>query len=141
MPPEIAVNYLAVIACVVAAMPVGFLWFGPLFGKAWAKAMGMEDVKPDGADMAKSMIIYAVGNLLIAFVLAHSLAIWRPSTWGAGQDVGAYIYALNVALWAVFVGEMRAWLASPRVLKAMNRIGGSFLIGAGALTAVVGRTS
>ena len=45
--------------------------------------------------------------------------------------------ALNVALWAVFAGEMRARFASPRVLKAINRIGGSFLIGAGALAAVV----
>ena len=120
MPPDIAVNYLAVAACVVAAMPVGFLWFGPVFGKAWAKGMGMEDVKPDGAAMAKSMIIFAVGNLLIAFVLAHSLAIWRPSTWGAGEDAGAYVFALNAALWT-WVGffvplqigrvawEMRGW--------------------------------
>ncbi len=49
--------------------------------------------------------------------------------------------ALNVALWAVFVGEMRARFASPRVVKAINRIGGSFLIGAGALTAVVRQSS
>ena len=34
MQPEIAVNHLAVAVCVVVGMPVGFLWFGPLFGKA-----------------------------------------------------------------------------------------------------------
>ncbi len=49
--------------------------------------------------------------------------------------------ALNVALWALFAGEMRARFASPRVLKAINRIGGSFLISAGALTAVVRQSS
>ena len=78
MQPEISVNYLAVAVCVLVAMPVGFLWFGPLFGKAWAKHMGMEDMEqPDGAAMTKSMVIYAFGSLLIAFVLTHRL-VMRP---------------------------------------------------------------
>ena len=37
MVPEFTINYVAVIACVVAGMPVGYLWFGPLFGKPWAR--------------------------------------------------------------------------------------------------------
>ena len=50
MQPEININYLAVVACVIGAVPIGFLWFGPLFGKAWAKHMGMEDMEqPDSA--------------------------------------------------------------------------------------------
>jgi hypothetical protein len=32
MLPIMNVNYLAVLTCAVLAMPVGFLWFGPLFG-------------------------------------------------------------------------------------------------------------
>ena len=100
MPPEIAVNYLAVIVCVVVAMPVGFLWFGPLFGKAWARHMGMENMeKPGGAAMGKSLALYALGSLLIAWVLAHSIEIWRPSTWNAGEDVAAWVYGLNGAFW------------------------------------------
>ena len=99
MPPEISVNYLAVIVCVVVAMPLGFLWFGPLFGKAWAAGMGMNfEEKPEG--MARSMILYGVGSLLIAFVLAHSIAIWRPSTWNAdATDAGSWLFALNGAIW------------------------------------------
>jgi hypothetical protein len=100
MQPQIAVNYLAVIVCVLVAMPVGFLWFGPLFGKAWAKQMGMENMQPPGGGaMAKSMVIYALGSLLIAFVLAHSIAVWRPSTWNAGEDQAAWVYGLNGAFW------------------------------------------
>ena len=100
MQPETTINYLAVLACVLAAMPVGFLWFGPLFGKAWAKDMGMEDMEqPDGAAMVKSMTLYALGSLLIAFVLAHSIAVWRPSTWGVGPDDASWVYALNGAVW------------------------------------------
>jgi hypothetical protein len=48
MMPTITVTYLAVLACAIAAMPVGFLWFGPLFGKAWARHMGFGDMQPGG---------------------------------------------------------------------------------------------
>ena len=80
MPPEISVNYLAIAVSVLVSMPLGFLWYGPLFGKAWAKHMSMEDMQQPGArEMIKSLLIYAIGSLLIAFVLAHSLEVWRPS--------------------------------------------------------------
>lgn len=72
MHPEILVNHLAVIVCVAVAMPLGYLWYGPIFGKAWATQMGM-DHEEQPAGMAKSLILYAVGAFLIAFVLAHSI--------------------------------------------------------------------
>jgi hypothetical protein len=100
MQPEIVVNYLAVLACVVGAMPVGFLWFGPVFGKAWARHMGFENMEPPGgAAMVKSMGLYLLGSLLIAFVLAHSIEVWRPSTWSVGEDQPDWVYALNGAGW------------------------------------------
>jgi threonine/homoserine/homoserine lactone efflux protein len=47
--------------------------------------------------------------------------------------------AANVALWAVLAGEMRARFRSPSTLRLVNRIGGSFLIGAGLLAAAARR--
>ena len=100
MQPEIAINYLAVGLCVLVTLPIGFLWFGPLFGKAWAKQMGMEDMaQPTGRDLAKSMLLFAGGSLLIAWVLAHGIAVWRPSTWNAGVDQAPWVYGLNGAFW------------------------------------------
>ena len=56
MLPTMTINYLAVLACAIVAMPVGFLWFGPLFGKAWARHMGFGDMQPpDAGSMGKSM--------------------------------------------------------------------------------------
>ena len=49
--------------------------------------------------------------------------------------------ALNTALWVVLVGEMRSRFRTPSTLRLINRIGGSFLIGAGLLTAVARRTA
>ncbi len=98
MEPQISVNYLAIAVCVAIAMVVGFLWFGPLFGKAWARHMGMEDMEqPDGGEMAKSLVIYAVSSFLIAFVLAHSIGAWKASSWGLSPDVSANSLALNSA--------------------------------------------
>jgi threonine/homoserine/homoserine lactone efflux protein len=50
------------------------------------------------------------------------------------------IAAINVALWAVLAGEMRARFRRPGLLRLVNRVGGSLLIGAGALTALARRT-
>ncbi|MBT3396386.1 MAG: LysE family translocator [Alphaproteobacteria bacterium] len=41
--------------------------------------------------------------------------------------------ALNVAIWAVLAGTLRARFQKPTTLKRVNRVGGSFLIGAGIL--------
>ncbi|HYZ26128.1 MAG TPA: LysE family translocator [Geminicoccaceae bacterium] len=49
--------------------------------------------------------------------------------------------AANAALWAVLAGQLRARLRSPRVLRLVNRAGGSLLIVAGALTAATRRTA
>ena len=100
MMPTIAVNYPAILACAIAAMPVGFLWFGPVFGKAWARHMGFGDMQPpDSGKMAKSMAMFFIGNLLMAFVLAHSIEVWQASSWGAGEDGAPWFYGLNAAFW------------------------------------------
>lgn len=96
--PTIAVNYLAVLVCAIAAMPVGFLWFGPLFGKTWARHMGFGDMQP-GGNMAKAMTIFFIGNLLIAFVLAHSIEVWQASSWGLKPDGSPWMYGVNAAFW------------------------------------------
>ena len=45
--------------------------------------------QPGGGAMARSMVLYAFGNLLIAGVLA-SLEVWRPSVWGTGPDEASW---------------------------------------------------
>jgi threonine/homoserine/homoserine lactone efflux protein len=47
--------------------------------------------------------------------------------------------AVNVAIWAVLAGEMRARFQRPSTLRTVNRIGAGFLIAAGLLTAVTRR--
>jgi threonine/homoserine/homoserine lactone efflux protein len=49
--------------------------------------------------------------------------------------------AINVVIWAVLAGRLRARFQRPATLRLVNRVGGSFLIGAGLLTAVARRAA
>ena len=99
--PNIQINLLAVIIAVAANFFLGFIWYTPLFGRAWATGMGFDpDQKPAGAEMAKGMSFMIVGNFLLAWVLAHDMAVWDPETWGRGpSEMSA---AVNAGMAAVF---------------------------------------
>ena len=72
------INYTAVLVAVVANFILGFLWYTPLFGNAWAKEMGFDtSVKPAGGAIARGMIFMVIGNFLMAFVFAHNMAAWK----------------------------------------------------------------
>ena len=73
------VNVLAVLACAIAAMILGFLWYGPLFGKTWAELMGWgsmtaEMLKEKQKGATPGYIASFVGALVMAYILSHSIA-------------------------------------------------------------------
>ena len=74
----VPINYLAVIAAAISNMVLGFLWYGPLFGKTWSALMSWGEMTPEKMkEMQKKMMpgyaISFVGALLMAFVLSHAL--------------------------------------------------------------------
>src|SRR6187549_942091 len=74
---ELHINMVAILVAVVANFFLGFLWYTPLFGKAWAKEMGFDmSVKPPGSVLAKGMIIMVIGNFFQAYVFAHNIGAW-----------------------------------------------------------------
>lgn len=74
---EMQINMMAVLAAVVANFVLGFIWYTPLFGKAWAKEMGFDtSVKPASGEMAKGLIIMVIGNFFLAYVFAHNIMAW-----------------------------------------------------------------
>lgn len=74
---ELSINYIAILVAVVANFFLGFIWYTPLFGKAWAKEMGFDTtIKPSGGQMAKGMIFMVIGNFLMAYVFVHNIAAW-----------------------------------------------------------------
>ncbi len=70
------VNWLLVVIAVVVHQVLGFLWYGPLFGAAWMRAMGTtkEQIQERGMSPAP-FIIAGVGSLLSAIALALLLSL------------------------------------------------------------------
>ena len=84
---EIPINYMAVGIAVVANFVLGWLWYGPLFGKAWAKELNIDmNQKPPAGEMAKGMILMIIGNFFMAYVLSHNIFAW--STVEGMQEMG-----------------------------------------------------
>jgi len=73
-------NFLAVLVAAIAATVVGFLWYGPLFGKQWSELMGftpekMAEMKKKG--MTGTYVTTFIAALIMAYVLSNSIAA-RP---------------------------------------------------------------
>ena len=101
MQPDIQINLMAILIAVVANFILGFVWYTPLFGKIWAKEMGFNmEVKPPAGAMIKGMVIMVIGNFLMAWVFAHNIAAWDPTTWG--QPASDVSVAANATMAAVF---------------------------------------
>lgn len=74
------INWVAVVAAAVASMAVGFIWYGPLFGKAWMKLSGLKEMG-DKKDMPKNYAIMFVASLVSAYVLSVLGASFQTAFW------------------------------------------------------------
>lgn len=86
------VNWIAVIVAVVLLEALGMVWYGPLFGQAWAAAMGHA---PDMSDAALKMGLGVVNTLVVVAGLS-----WLLGRLGAAS-LGAAVMAA-VAAWFFF---------------------------------------
>lgn len=79
---------------------MSYVWYTPLFGKAWAKEMGFDpSEQPATPALIKSLLLTVLSVFLIALVLANNMAVWTPSTWGiAGKDLPKYAQALQAGI-------------------------------------------
>ena len=114
MVPIANVNYLAVLAAAIASMVLGFLWFGPLFGKQWTGLMGfdkkkMEEAKKKGMP-PQTWIIMIVSSVVTAFVLAHFVKYVNAATVMDALQLGFWTWLGFFA--AVMIG-MVLWEGKP----------------------------
>ncbi len=106
------VNYLAVLLSAVAAMVIGFLWYGPLFGKEWMLLVGLTEAKMAKAkdQMGQMYGLMFVSSLVMAYVLAHFV-------WYAAPGSLTLLIAVKTAVWAwlgfVITTQLSKFLFSP----------------------------
>lgn len=93
------IHPVAILLAGLASMPVGMLWYGPLFGKQWMQLMGFSEKSMAAAKQKNMGLTYATqlgAALLQAFVL--SLMIYASRVTLLGQVV-----LLAFWLWLGFV--------------------------------------
>lgn len=91
------INYLAVLIGAVVSMVIGSIWYGPLFGKQFMQAMGMNSWTPEeqAAMKQKMMVSYVaqfVASLVMFFVLAKLIGDLGELTVAGGMIVALWIW-------------------------------------------------
>lgn len=83
------INWWAVLVAAVINMVIGFLWYGPLFGKLWLRLIDKKAEEIEGGSSPLTYAVPIVGAFTNAFVLAlvlSSMHVARPlvgAGWGA----------------------------------------------------------
>lgn len=120
-------NILAILIAAASGFLVGGIWYGPLFGKAWQRAIGFSDDELKSANMIKIFGITFLFSLLSAVFLGHLLAhfdtdFYRTMMISTGIALGFvapaigtnYLYgrksgklfAIDAGYWIVFYAAM-----------------------------------
>lgn len=97
------INILAILACGIAAMIIGFFWYGNfLFGKQWAKLVGLtqKDIESQKDKMPVTYGVMFAGALIMAVILALFIGFANAVTLTQGMTV-AFLS------WFGFVGAVK----------------------------------
>lgn len=110
------INFLAVIVATLSTFLVGWLWYGPLFGKAWLSAVGIteEEIEEKG-NMGKIFGLAFVFELIMAFNLAMFLTGSPEAAAQMNAGAGAFYGFLAGFGWIFFalavnsLYEQKSW--------------------------------
>jgi hypothetical protein len=111
-----AFTALSALIGAVASMIIGFVWYGPLFGKKWMEVIG---VSPAAAQKVsqKEMIPEYVTNFVVAFIQFYALGFFAAFIGGLTVP-GALLYGLFV--WFGFTMPVQVgnalWSGKPKKL-------------------------
>ncbi len=85
------INYLAVVLAGVAAQPLGFLWYGMLFGDPWRALRGVSEEEATGSSTAL-YLVPLVCSLVIAYGLARLVDMVGADSVGDCIAVAAFVW-------------------------------------------------
>ena len=121
------INWLAILACVVAGQVLLTIWFVPLFGEAWAKAYGGEGMTREQHTKEVPPYTYAIGAACV-FLLSVGLSVLQTAL--GATDVASALQLAAFLSVAVFVA-----MAMPAY--AFLRRWNAFFLGAGSQLVVI----
>jgi len=117
-----SINWLAVVVCVVVAMVVGFVWFGPkTFFPMWWKAIGKPENAEPGSGMSMALmwplvVIAAFVEAVFMSLMVHAMGSMMPggATLASGATAGFFLWLGFVATTSLtnklFANQLKAWV-------------------------------
>lgn len=131
--PNVEINYLAVLVAGLLSMVVGFVWYGPLFAKAWMKEVGLKE-KDVEKGPGFGYVLTLLGAFVEAYVLAHFIDFTNATTVLEGAATGMLLWVGFIA-YAIGVNYIFAQ-RTPRLWMIDTGYFLVLLIAQGALLAV-----
>lgn len=127
-----SINWIAVVVGAVINMFVGFLWYGPLFGKTWLRWIGkrQEEIESEPS----LYLLSAVAALFSSFVLALAVGAFAAGTALGGALVGGLVWlgigAMGTFVYSLFEGPpLNVWaLHASYQLVVFTVLGGMFAV-------------
>lgn len=110
--PDVTIDWVGVVVATVAAMVIGGVWYGPLFGNRWMALIGK--TKQELQAQGNAGIGYGIA-IVGAFIL--SIVMSYVTQWGAATGFGEGAI-VGIVMWAGFliatqvtgmVFEQRPW--------------------------------
>ncbi len=90
-----AIPWVGVLVAVIATQIIGFVWYGPLFGKTWMAAIGKtpESMKadPNQASVAQAVTGGVIASILSAITLALLLSLSDTPDVASGLQIGLLV--------------------------------------------------
>ncbi len=126
-----AINWLSVIVAALSAFMVGGLWYGPLFGKAWAEGFGFsEEYLAD-----RNMPLVFGFSLLLSIVAAINLEMFIGAD--ASLMFGLFAgFAAGLGWVAAFLGIL--YLFEGRSMKVFLINGGYCVVALSVMGTILG---
>ena len=122
MMQTVSINYLAVLVAAIASHVIGFLWYGPLFGKMWISLMNFDKKKMKEAQkkgMWKTIALAFLTSLIMGYVLAHFVAYVGAKTIADGAVLGFWLW---IGFFATTQLGMVLWEGKPVKLYILNTL-------------------
>ena len=121
------------IVAVLVKIVVGATWYSPaLFLKQWQQLSGITDEQMKGG-MAKGMITWIVGALIMTFVLTHAVYYAGAKSFATGAAVGFFNW-----LGFILVVQLDDWAAAKRPTKLLAINAGANLVALVIMGAILG---
>lgn len=108
--PEVSINLLAVLIAAIINMVLGALWYSPaLFAKTWLAALGKTQEEIKSSSTGIIYVVNTIGNLVLAYVLAHIVDYAQATTVVQGAQAGFWVWLgfMVPPLLTVYMFEMR----------------------------------